>query len=96
MVRDRIPEIIRENGRISITKQLDDSMYATALRKKLEEEVAEYFESGEVLELVDILEVIYALAALEKVNSTQLEAMREQKYMERGGFKERVFLLKVE
>ncbi|OLV16334.1 hypothetical protein BOO71_0012133 [Deinococcus marmoris] len=48
--------------------------------------MAEYLESGEVLELADVLEVVYALAELDGVGRAELEDLRARKAEERGGF----------
>ncbi|MCA9922323.1 MAG: nucleoside triphosphate pyrophosphohydrolase [Anaerolineales bacterium] len=94
LVRDKIPEIIRQNGRISVTRILGKDEYAIALRQKLQEEVEEFLESGALEELADILEVVYALAT---TNATieQLERLRHEKHEERGGFAQSVFLVEV-
>lgn len=62
-----------------------------ALRVKLQEEVAESLESGDVLELADILEVVYALAKLDGVSSAELEQRRAAKAEERGSFERRLW-----
>jgi predicted house-cleaning noncanonical NTP pyrophosphatase (MazG superfamily) len=59
----------------------------------LEEEVAEYLESTESEELADILEVVYALAKLSGITKTQLERLRLKKLAEKGGFKDKIFLI---
>jgi predicted house-cleaning noncanonical NTP pyrophosphatase (MazG superfamily) len=92
LVRDRIPEIIVGRGDRPVTHVLDAEAYDRALRDKLQEEVAEFIESGEVAELVDVLEVVYALAAVQGVGHSQIESLRQQKLNDRGGFGERVFL----
>ena len=86
LVRDRIQELF--GGRSHV---LDDAGYRAALRDKLQEEVAEYLASGEVLELADVLEVVQALAALDGVPAAELEAMRRQKAQERGAFRDRLW-----
>jgi predicted house-cleaning noncanonical NTP pyrophosphatase (MazG superfamily) len=92
LVRDRIPEIIVDRGDRPVTRVLDAEAYDRALRDKLQEEVAEFIESGEVAELVDVLEVVYALATVQGVDHSQIEDMRRQKLNDRGGFEKRVFL----
>lgn len=86
LVRDRIPELFGGHSR-----PLDETEYRHALREKLQEEVAEYLESGELLELADILEVVYALAKLEGVSAAELEQRRAAKAEERGGFERRLW-----
>jgi len=93
LVRDRIPDIITERGDEPVIQILDAGAYRRELRRKLQEEVAEFGESGEVEELADVLEVVYALAAAEGVSKFQLEEKRERKRGERGGFDRRIFLV---
>ena len=63
LVRDKIPEIITRSGVRPVTQVLDANVYQQELRRKLQEEVAEFIESENVGELADILEVVYTLAA---------------------------------
>ena len=68
LVRDKIPEIIKNNGENPIVRVLDDNEYKVELEKKLFEEYNEVIESNysdRVEELADMLEVIDALARLE-------------------------------
>jgi predicted house-cleaning noncanonical NTP pyrophosphatase (MazG superfamily) len=96
LVRDRIPELIREDDEVPVTETVTGDEYRHRLREKLDEEVAEYHESSETAELADVLEVLHALAALDDVTLEELEAMREEKRAERGGFDEGVVLERVE
>ena len=59
LVRDRIPEIIRADGKECETEVLEDGAFLAALDKKMTEELQEYFESHSAEELADLLEVIY-------------------------------------
>ncbi|SEQ65429.1 hypothetical protein SAMN05216362_1214 [Piscibacillus halophilus] len=45
LVRDKIPEIIAKQGLNHDTRILNDQEYEKELKKKLTEEVNEYFES---------------------------------------------------
>jgi predicted house-cleaning noncanonical NTP pyrophosphatase (MazG superfamily) len=63
------------------------------LVQKLREEVAEFCDSGEVEELADILEVVYALASDQGVTPEELDKVRGAKRAERGGFNHRLFLV---
>ena len=92
LVRDKIPEIISRRGDRPVAHVLDTESYGQELKRKLQEEVAEFNESDEVEELVDILEVVYALARDKGVSQYQLEEMRQQKQGNRGGFDQRIFL----
>lgn len=92
LVRDGIPGIIKDAGGCPNVRELDDAAYRAALRKKLLEETEEFLDGGDVAELADILEVVYALALSEHLTPFELEAMRQMKRSERGGFDRRLFL----
>lgn len=96
LVRDRIPEIIEAQGEKPIIRVMDDKEYFASLEKKLDEEVAEYHESGEIEELADILEVIYALSEAQGHSVDELMTVYEKKHTQRGGFSKRIFLLRKE
>lgn len=93
LVRDKIPDLIVGRGGKPVTRILDADAYRWELRRKLQEEVAEFGASGEVEELADVLEVVYALAAAEGVSQFQLEEKRKRKRRERGGFDRRILLI---
>lgn len=95
LVRDRIPEIIKNAGKIAEYEVLSQADYAKMLEKKLDEETAEFHSSNDVEELADILEVLYALAESSGCSADELERLRARKAQERGGFKKRLFLKKV-
>ena len=96
LVRDRIPEIITASGKRCDTRALSAGEYPAMLKAKLHEEIAEYEESGELEELADMLEVLYALAAAGGSTPEELETLRLHKAQERGGFAAKVFLLSVD
>ena len=54
LVRDKIPEIIRENGKEPIIHIADNKEYWEKLKSKLKEEVDEYFINDSEEELADI------------------------------------------
>lgn len=91
LVRDKIPQIIRDRGLEPVTYVADPGEYATRLRDKLAEEVAEFLASdSDPEELADVLEVVYALAGLASTDPQQLEKLRAAKAEERGGFADRI------
>jgi predicted house-cleaning noncanonical NTP pyrophosphatase (MazG superfamily) len=93
LVRDKIPEILDKKN-ISYEKRIaNDNEYKLELIKKLVEETNEFQEDCSVEELADVLEVIQALKKLSEYSN--LEDVRKQKYLERGGFDGR-FILKGE
>lgn len=92
LVRDKIPEIIESTGKTCVTHILTKEEYIVALEKKLNEEVAEYQKDKNLEEMADILEVLQALCIARGYRLDELEAMREKKAKERGGFKDKIFL----
>lgn len=98
LVRDKIPNIIKEKKETPVVKILDDEEYQEALEKKLYEEYQEVIEaSGEdrVEELADMLEVIRAIAKLENKTLEDVIEVANKKVDKRGGFEEKIFLEKV-
>lgn len=93
LVRDKIPDIIRNQGEIPSIKVLSEDEYIIELEKKLSEEVNEYQESKEIEELADILEVIYAICKVKKCSITELDKIRKEKLDKRGGFSNKYFLV---
>lgn len=96
LVRDRIPEIIEASGARCETRILTDAEYLEALNTKLDEELAEYHESGDIEELADLMEVIYAITLAKGYSIPQLFGKRARKAGDRGGFRERILLVSVE
>ena len=96
LVRDGIPEIVRENGEEPTVHVADDAEYADRLVEKLGEEVAEYRESRDVEELADVLEVLHAIRENHGLTVDELAALRARKADRRGRFAERIVLERVE
>ena len=95
LIRDRIPEIIAKNGQTARVRVLTDGEYLTKLDEKLGEELAEYLADGNVGELADLLEVIYAAALARGTTAEQLDEIRRKKAEERGAFAEKLLLEEV-
>lgn len=96
LVRDKIPQIIQNKGGVAQTVVLSEEDYLKELNIKLQEEVKEYLESGEVEEIADILEVLLALAKQKGLSYNELEEIRGQKAKKRGAFNDKIFLISVE
>jgi predicted house-cleaning noncanonical NTP pyrophosphatase (MazG superfamily) len=92
LVRDRVPDLIRADGRTPDVRVAEDGEYLMLLRAKLYEEVGEFAESEAVEELADILEVVYALAAARGVEADELDRLRAAKAARNGAFEERHIL----
>lgn len=61
LVRDNIPDIIKQTGDKPDFVILDSPDYYNELKKKLTEEVSEFNDSDEIMELCDVVEVISAI-----------------------------------
>lgn len=95
LVRDRIPEIIREQGNeceIQIAQKEDKYKL---LEKKLQEEVYEFFDEKNIEELADIMEVLFGLAGSLGYTEEDLLIARNKKREERGGFEDGIILKSV-
>ena len=98
LIRDKIPEIIKNNNEEPITRILNDIDYKKELEKKLYEEYQEVLESsGEdrIEELADMLEIMISLARLEKSNLEAIIEIAKKKKAKRGGFEKKLYLEKV-
>ena len=96
LVRDRIPEMILRAGETPVIRTLEQEEYLACLLKKLDEETAEYKQSGELEELADILEVVFALAEAQGHKREELMAAYQAKHDARGGFRDKVYLVRKE
>ncbi|MBR4750237.1 MAG: nucleoside triphosphate pyrophosphohydrolase [Thermoguttaceae bacterium] len=95
LIRDRIPEIIRLSGKTPEVRVLTSDEFQSAVDAKLVEELKEYQESGDVAELADLLETLYAAANARGCSREELEQIRARKAEERGAFEKRLFLIAV-
>jgi predicted house-cleaning noncanonical NTP pyrophosphatase (MazG superfamily) len=100
LVRDRIPEIIENDGKKLSTKILSDNDYIKSLKEKSFEELNEYVntdnDADALEELADLLEIIHSLAECHGASIEKVEEIRKKKAEKRGGFKEKIFLIEVE
>jgi predicted house-cleaning noncanonical NTP pyrophosphatase (MazG superfamily) len=94
LVRDKIPDIIRASGAEPLIRTADSAEYSRLLREKLQEEVAEVIAAEDppstLEELADVMEVVLAYAAHLGAEPEQLNAVRQAKEAERGGFCTRI------
>ena len=96
LVRDLIPEIIASSGKTCTTAILSDADYLTMLDAKLNEELAEYQESKSMEELADLLEVMRAVAKARGSSREEVEQIRREKAIKRGGFDKKLLLTEVQ
>ncbi len=95
LIRDKMPNNLRNKGIIAGTKDLSHQEYLALLKEKLVEEAKEVYESKDSAELIeeiaDVLEVIYTLAKAHTIDMEQIEGVRLQKYAKRGGFENKTY-----
>lgn len=96
LVRDKIPEKIRQNNKNPVTHIAEDLEYWEKLKQKLSEETNEFLQDSCIEELTDILEVLDAIIEFKKINKQELYDLKEQKANKRGRFKDRIILDEVE
>ena len=93
LVRDKIPDKIESNNEICEIKVLNDEEYLIELNKKIQEEMKEYLESGEIEELADLEEVLRAILNVKGCSYKEFENIRVNKAKNRGAFDKRIFLI---
>lgn len=96
LVRDKIPDIIKAEGKIVKTRRLSNEEYKAELNKKLQEEMKEYLEDNNIEELADIIEVIYGILNSMDVSIEEFEKIRKEKVNKRGAFQSKIFLEEAE
>ncbi|MBI2232554.1 MAG: nucleoside triphosphate pyrophosphohydrolase [Candidatus Aenigmarchaeota archaeon] len=92
LVRDKIPEIMKEKGKHPTIHVAEDGEYWQMLKEKLKEEAEEFWGNENVEELADILEVIHAICEFNGTEMQKIEEMRKKKTQKRGSFKKRIIL----
>jgi predicted house-cleaning noncanonical NTP pyrophosphatase (MazG superfamily) len=95
LVRDKIPEIIKADGKECEIEIAFKYERQELLEKKLMEEVNEFLEDKNLEELADVMEVLYGLANNMGYSEEDLNKKRLEKLEERGGFKEGIVLKSV-
>lgn len=91
LVRDKVPQIIRDDGKKPMIEILSEEDYLKELDKKLNEEVAEYQTDKSIEEMADVLEVLFAICEARGYSVDELMQVREEKREKRGGFKDRIY-----
>jgi len=92
LVRDKIPQYIKNKGGTPITHIAADKEYWQKLKEKLQEEVNEFQESESIEEIADILEVIDAMCGYKKFDKGKLQKVKNEKAKKRGKFKDKIIL----
>ncbi len=100
LVRDLIPEIIEADGKSCTTRILSKEEWIEAIQEKLFEEAEEVKEADskeeQLEELADMLELLHAHAHAIDATIEDIEKIRQEKKIRRGGFNRAVFLIEVD
>ncbi|MCY9696423.1 nucleoside triphosphate pyrophosphohydrolase [Paenibacillus alginolyticus] len=99
LVRDKIPQVVGEQGKKAEFRVLSDVEYKAVLNLKLHEELLEFINANEddqITELADLVEVVYGILETKGVSIEDFEKVRLTKKAEYGGFKEKLLLVSVE
>ncbi len=99
LVRDKIPEIIKNNGEIPVIRELASEEYWDYLLKKVIEELEEVKAAPNNderrKELADMLELIRAMAVYNGYTLEDIIKTADKKCETNGGFSKRLLLEKV-
>jgi predicted house-cleaning noncanonical NTP pyrophosphatase (MazG superfamily) len=86
LVRDKIPDLIRNSGGTPSIRVAENQELDYFIRLKVQEEANELFESGDNEEIVDLLEIIDALLTHRGFSREKIDEMKKDKVEERGKF----------
>jgi len=96
LVRDNIPEIIKEDGKQCEVSVLEHGEYIKEIKRKIVEEAKELNEAKNkdemIDELADLFELLDYLVIEDKIYLLKIKKRRIQKNMEKGGFDHRLYL----
>ena len=95
IVRDKIPNIIRNSGKECEVETVSDAIALEYLYKKLIEEVNEFFESMDIEEIIDVMEVLFAIGSKRGYENYELLELMMTKRHKNGGFNDNIILKKV-
>ena len=95
LVRDKIPKIIKENGKKCKTKTLKSEEIEKYYRAKVLEEMNVLFEDPCPEEMADLMEVVDCLRRALNLSIEDVIEVKHTKRTERGGFEKGVILREV-
>ncbi len=96
LVRDKIPEIIRQKGGQPVWHVAAEAEYWPKLKEKLQEEVNEFMKGENIEEIADLLEVLEAICECKNFDQEQVQKIKTRKAAERGAFKNKIIISRVE
>lgn len=96
LIRDKIPEKIKETGGDFESIILGETEFEKELKKKLLEESKELANApkeGLLNELADVLELTKSISFHYKIPFSKVEKFQEEKRKKNGGFRKKLFLV---
>jgi predicted house-cleaning noncanonical NTP pyrophosphatase (MazG superfamily) len=100
LVRDRVPDLIRQRGERVTTARLNEEAAERALRQKLVEEAYELLDAKDLGavrgEIADIKEIIEALMKRLKASGRDVNEEQKRKRRQLGGFQKGIVLVETE
>ena len=95
LVRDKIPDIIKEDGKECKYHVANYEEHKTRLYEKLREELDEFIEEPSEEEMADMYEVLLAICRLHGLSMWNVQHVAADKRTQRGGFQGRIVLEEV-
>jgi len=92
LVRDKIPNIIKESGKQCKYHVADYDEYKVRLYEKMREELDEFINTPCYEEAADMYEVFSSICAIHDMNMIKVEVAAVDKRRERGSFEKRIVL----
>jgi predicted house-cleaning noncanonical NTP pyrophosphatase (MazG superfamily) len=88
LVRDKIPQIIEEDGKSCIYSAVEGAALESYAKKKLREEIEEFLADPCAEEAGDVMEIFHLLCDIYDIKDSQIMASSTAKRVTRGGFNE--------
>lgn len=99
LIRDRIPEIIKNDNKLCEVRILDNTEFSREVYRKLVEEMAELSNAStrdEIInEMADIHELLGTLRDIHQINLDEVLAKQKSKGLTNGKFERKLFLISV-
>jgi len=95
LVRDKIPEVLQNEGKIYSCHIANDDEFLLKLKDKMTEELQELYEDPCPEEMADVLEVLYTIASEMNLDIAEVHKAMSKKGKAKGRFRERIILEKV-
>ena len=96
LVRDKIPDLIKKDGKGCEFQVVDHDEYKQRLYAKMGEELNEFIENPSCEEAADIWEVFLSLCRSHNLDIAEVTKVALFKAVKKGSFRDRIVLMSVE